>query len=286
MPSSSPPGSATVAALRRAALGVSVLHDVDVELNRQGLWLAEPTRVWVRWTECRRALRGADPESHLGRTRLAQHLKARGWAAALGREQLRAQLRPVGLPAGHELHPGPSWIRSRVLGDALDLGLGAVGLDPARPDDVIVLPWEAQVAAGLDLRMSWDEAHDYLERMGLLAADRLALKGEGLLRPLGDCDVVTLLGSRTLRGALARSGDGLATVVAPMRRRGWTRLALVDPAFAPAAWTATSPCERGFPRPLLVTPDELVLAAAGGRPAELVRDKVGGDSWRNRVRYR
>jgi hypothetical protein len=276
----------TGAQLRRGALGVSVLHDVDVEANRQGLWLTGDVRVWVPWGECRAALRGADPESNHGRRRLARWLLARRWAADLDREDLRSRLRPVGLPAGHELHHGSDWVRATVLGDALDLGLGAVGLDPTDPDRVVPLPRTALTAARLDLRLTWDEAHDYLERMGTLAASRLAAKGEESLRPLGDCDVITLLGARSLRASLARSREGMATVVAPMLRRGWTRLALVDPAFAPAAWMATASEERGFPRPLLVTPDEVVLCPDGGRPEQLVTEHLTDRPWQRKVLYR
>lgn len=280
------PAAPTGAQLRRGALGVSVLHDVDLEPNRQGLWLTAGARVWVPWSECRAALRGADPESDCGRLRLARWLLARRWAADLEREELRGRLRPVGLPVGHELHLGAGWVRAGVLGGVLELGLGAVGLDPAAPDRVVVLPRTALAAARLDLRLSWDDAQDHLEQLGTLAASRLATKGEGALRPLGDCDVITLLGSRVLRGFLAGSSEGLATVVAPMLRRGWTRLSLIDPAFAPAAWLATHPAERGFPRPLLVTQDEVVLCPDGGSPERVLREQLVDRRWERRVLYR
>lgn len=276
----------TGAQLRRGVLGVSVLHDLDLEPNRQGLWLTGGTRVWVPWNECRAALRGVDPESDRGRHRLARWLLARRWAADLHREELRARLRPIGLPVGHELHQGTGWVRRTVLGDVLDLGLGAVGLDPSDPDRVVPLPRTALAAARLDLLLSWDEAVDQLERLGLLAASRIATRSEEVLRPLGDCDVITLLGAQSLRSALAASCGGMATVVAPMRTRGWTRLKLVDPAFAPAAFEATSPVERGFPRPVLVTRDEVVLGADGGRPAQLVAEQLSDRRWERKVLYR
>ena len=112
-------------------------------------------------------------------------------------------------------------------------------------------------------------ARDYLERMGALAAARLA--GNPVLRPIGDCDVVTLLGSRALREALcAHDGTGMRAAAVPMRRRGWLDLSRIDPAFTAAAAAATSPDERGFARPLLLTADEVALAPEGGRPAEIV----------------
>jgi hypothetical protein len=112
-------------------------------------------------------------------------------------------------------------------------------------------------------------ARDYLERMGAIAAQRLA--DNGLLRPIGDCDVVTLLASRTLREALcAQDGTGMRAAAVPMRRRGWLDLSRIDPAFTAAAASATRPEERGFSRPLLLTADEVALAPQGGRPAEIV----------------
>jgi hypothetical protein len=202
-------------------------------------------------------------------------------------EQLRHRLRPVGLPIDHELHPGLDWIRRRVLGDALDLGLGAVDLDPRDPDAVVPLPLTLLDAVGLDAEVEWVVAERYLQRMGALAADRLARDRSGQLRPIGDCDVVTLLGSRALRTAIADQSGGMGTVVAPMRQRGWTKLAMIDPAFAPAAAAATPRAERGFTRPMLVTADELTLAPEGGRPELLaLREDPIQEPWLTDVLYR
>jgi hypothetical protein len=272
-------------------LAVSVLHDVDVEPASLGVHLPGTPSVWVSWTECRRALAGHDPESDAGRTRLAEWLLARRWSADLvaraGREHLLLSLRPVGLPVDHLLHPGLGWVCRRVLGDALDLGLGAVGLDPGDPDRVVLLPTDVLDAAGVDASAAWAAAEVELERLGALAADRLRLDVKGVLRPLGDADVLTLLGARSLRTALALDAGGMAAVVAPMRRRGWTRIALVDPAFGPAAAAATSAAERGFERPLLITADELAVVAEGGRPQDLLlRDPAVDTTWQRDVLYR
>ncbi len=274
-------------ALRRGTLAVSVLHDVDLEPNKQGVRLTGRTTVFVPWNECRRALGRLDPESDEGRGKLAAWLQARRWAQDLPVTELRDRLRPVGLPLDHVLHPGPGWAQVRVLGDSLDLGLGAVGLDERHPDRVVVLPPTALAARRLDPATVWPAARAYLERMGGLAADGLHRRGDQRLRPVGDCDVLTLLGSRRLRATLADPEQGLCAVVAPMRTRGWARLAMVDPAFAPAAWEVTEPVDRGFPRPVLVTRDEVVLAQAGGHPLELVlRDPVLGRAWDRDVLYR
>jgi hypothetical protein len=261
--------------LRRGVLAVSVLHDLDLEPNLQGVRLTGSPTVFVPWGECRRALAGADPERPEGHARLARWLQARRWVADRSRLELLERVRPVGLPHDHVLHPGVDWVQQRVLGDALDLGLGLVDLDPAEPDRVVLAPPPALEAAGLDPALLWEHARDYLEQMGTLAGGWLGGDRRGTVRPVGDCDVVTLLGSRSLRSALAERAGGMATVVAPMLRRGWTEMALVDPAFTPAAFAATDPPERGFARPLLVTRDEVVLASPGGRPDDLaLRDPV------------
>jgi hypothetical protein len=271
--------------LRRGALAVSVLHDIDLEPNRQGVRLTGKPGVWVPWSEVRDALGGHDPESDLGRLRLATHLSARRWVLDHPLDDLRERLRPVGLPVDHVLHPGEDWVRARVLGGALDLGLGAVGLDHNEPDRVVLLPQAALEAAGLG--STWDEPAALLERMGALAARRHPIDRRGTLRPIGDCDVVTLLGSFALRERLAEDAGGLAVVVAPMRRRGWTQLALADPVFAPAAWVATDESDRGFARPVLVTADEVELAQDRGGALELLmREPVHADPWQREVLYR
>ena len=277
----------TITELRRGVLAVSVLHDVDIEPAALGVVLPGVPTVWVPWSECRRALAGHDPET-TGRQRLADWLLARRWAASMSPEHLLQRLRPVGLPVDHVLHPGLDWVRERVLGDALDLGLGAVDLDPADPDRVVLLPATALDAAGLDQEEVWARTRTMLDDLGTLAAERVRRDRRGQLRPLGDCDVVTLLGSRALRAALAEDAGGLGAAIVPMRNRGWTRLALVDPAFGPAAARATSPEQRGFDRPLLVTADELALVAEGGRPESIVlRDPaVHEEPWLKDVLYR
>lgn len=274
----------TATELRRAVLAVSVLHDVDLEPAEHGVVLPGSPAVSVSWDECRRALADHDPQA-TGRRRLTDWLQARRWAADHSTPDLRERLRPVGLPVRHVLHPGLDWVRERVLGDALDLGLGAVDLDPADPDRVVLLPAPALDAAGLAPGEAWAEAAALLERLGALAVERVRREPRGVLRPLGDCDAVTLLGSRVLRSGLARDAGGMAAAVVPMRRRGWTRLRQVDPAFGPAAAEATDPVDRGFDRPLLVTADELTVVAPGGRHLFL-RDPVGDEPWATEVLYR
>lgn len=274
----------TAAELRLAVLAVSVLHDVDVTPTEGGVGLPGGPVVLVTWDECRHALFGRDASSPAGRDALARWLLARRWAAdAAG--TLRERLRPVGLPVNHLLHPGLDWVCERLLGGELDLGLGAVGLDPDDPDAVVLLPPAALQDAGIAPEVVWPAARGYLEAMGALAADRLGRDAKGQLRPVGDCDAVTLLGARTLRTAMA-GASGLAAAVVPMRRRGWTRLALIDPAFGPAAAAATDPADRGFLRPLLITADEVTVVPAGGRAAVAALGNAAFTPWPRDVLYR
>lgn len=277
----------TLMELRRGALAVSVLHDLDVEPSNLGITLTGAPPVWVSWSECRHALAGSDPETPYGRERLAGWLLARRWAADAGRDGLVGMLRPVGLPVDHVLHLGLDWVRERVLGGVLDLGLGAVGIDPADPDRVVLLPDPAVDALDLDLVRAWDTAREHLERMGTLAVERVRQDPKGQLRPYGDCDAVTLLGARSLRTALAAQSGGMAAAVVPMRRLGWTRLALIDPAFGPAAAAASLARDRGFVRPVLLTADEVTLVPEGGSPERIVlRDAAVDRPWTGDGLYR
>ena len=270
----------TALELRRGVLAVSVLHDLDIEPAALGVVLSGDPGVWISWGECRRALAGHDPETVDGRERLARWLLARHWASKVSLPDLTERLRPVGLPVDHLLHPGLDWVRRRVLGDALDLGLGAVDIDPDDPDHVVLLPQPLLDAVGIDAEVAWLGAEVYLERMGVIAAERLQLDPKRMLRPIGDCDVVTLMGASTLRKAIADENGGLGAVVVPMRRRGWANLTLIDPAFGPAAAAATPAEDRGFARPLLLTQEELSLAAEGGRPERLpLMDPATDEAW-------
>ncbi len=254
--------------LRRIALAVSVLDDIDIVPLDDGVMLAGEEPVEVSWLELRRAVAGADAESELARARVRTWLHGRRIAAAHDLEELRQLARPVGLPVDHALHPGLDWVRHRVLGGVMDLGFGFVGVGHD-PDAVAIVPQGALDAAGVDPGPWWPVARDYLERMGAIAAARLA--DNPTLRPIGDCDVLTLLGSRTLRRALCgKDGTGMRAAAVPMRTRGWLDLSRIDPAYTAAAAAATDEVDRGFPRPLLLTEDEVTLAVDGGRPAEIV----------------
>ena len=251
--------------LRRCALAVAVLHDLDVLPAIDGIVLTGQPPVEVSWAECRRALGGVEPETDDGRHRLARWLLLRRWLADRPLEDLVERARPFGACVESPLHPGLDWVRRRVLGDALDIGIGFVGLDPRDPDRVLPVPQRLLEATGADGDAWWPTTVVYLERMGRMAAERMQRMPEAPLRPMGDCDVVTLLASLTFRAAVvADVADGMRTVAVPMRNRGWLDLTRVDPAFSAAAARLTPVEDRGFSRPLLVTRDEVALAPEGG----------------------
>jgi hypothetical protein len=153
-----------------------------------------------------------------------------------------------------------------VLGGALETGLGLRGVDDdGRPslDAVGLLPAGVLVAARVDLAEAAVRADRYLTDMATLAADRLRRDPTAVLRPLGDADVLTLLAAREFRVALL-DGMGMRSAAIPSRTRGWLDLGRLDPAFALSAALLTEADERGFPRPVLVTADEVTLARAGG----------------------
>ncbi len=279
------------AALRRCLLAVCVIDDIDLLPSDDGALLpglvAGLPAVEVSLGDCETAIRGADPDSPLARQRLSRWLWAKRAVAERSLDELAERARPVALPVGHSLHSGRGWVRQRVLGGCLEVGLGFVGLDAQAPDDVVVVPHGVLESSGIDAAAWWRGAVEYLENMGALATKRWRRQRTSALRPMGDCDVVTLLASVVFRGALCADAGGMRVVAVPMRHRGWIDLSRIDPAFARAAAAITDEEDRGFARPVLLTVDELVLAGDGAAPAEIVlRDPaVADDAWRRNVLY-
>ena len=278
-------------ALRRCLLAVSVLDDIDLTPTADGAAVAAPAGlppIAVSLADCATAICGADPDSARARRLLARWLWARCAVAERSLEELAELTRPVALPTGHVLHSGDGWARRQVLGGCLDLGLGFAGLDTARADDVAIVPCGVLEACRIDAAPWWRGALEYLENMGALATTRWRRDPRAPLRPMGDCDVVTLLASEVFRGALCADAGGMRAVAVPVRHRGWLDLSRIDPAFARAAAALADETERGFDRPVLLTVDEVVLAGDGERPAEIVlRDPAADDEpWRRDVLYR
>lgn len=272
-------------ALRRVVLACAVLDDIDLELFGDGVVVRGGPGTEVSWDALRATLGEVDPEGTVARVRVLAHLRGARACADLGPDLLRARLRPRGLPVGHALHPGTGWTRSRVLGGALLLGPGFLGTS-GDPDRVELIPPRVLADAGIDLAGTWTGALGYLERMGALAADRLA-HTRSVLRPMGDCDVVTLLGAASFRrGLVATERLGMLAVAVPMRTRGWIDLSRIDPAFVSAAAAATEDVDRGFARPVLVTAEEVALAAPGGSAVIPLRDNALPDPVLPAMRWR
>ena len=274
-------------ALRRCTLAVSVLHEVDMIPTDDGIVLVGVPDIPVSFAQIADAISGLDPTESVAQDRLHRWLRARRAIADKSLDELAETIRPVALPIGHALHPGARWVRQPVLGGALDLGIGFVGLLPDQPELVFVMPPSILSAAGIDPSPWWRGAMEYLENMGALATTRWRRDPRAPLRPMGDCDVLTLLASRVLRGALCADAGGMRAIAAPVRSRGWLDLSRIDAAFALTAASIADDESRGFPRPVLLTVDEVSMVADGGRPAEIVlRDPASnGTRWLRDVLY-
>ena len=274
-------------ALRRCTLAVSVLHEVDMIPTDDGIVLVGVPDIPVSFAQIADAISGLDPAESVAQDRLHRWLRARRAIADKSLDELAETIRPVALPIGHALHPGARWVRQPVLGGALDLGIGFVGLLPDQPELVFVTPPSILAAAGIDPSLWWRGAMEYLENMGALATTRWRRDPRAPLRPMGDCDVLTLLASRVLRGALCADAGGMRAIAAPVRSRGWLDLSRIAAAFALTAASIADDESRGFPRPVLLTVDEVSMVADGGRPAEIVlRDPASdGTRWLRDVLY-
>lgn len=291
--------------LRRALLAVSVLDDVDVLPCDDGVLLEvpgpteAPRRVHLGWAAVAAVAGPWSAGSAQARLRLSSWLRSH-LAVAGARDPaalVSACARALALPVAGGLHPGAGsgWARVRVLGGALEVGLGVVGLESTtrdattaasaapgapRPQPAAIPLWpDVAAAAGLDdgaLDAVWAGAAERALRMGALSAVRLRRDheegqraGEALrlvLRPVGGCDVLTLLATGPVRAALAAvDGVGMAHVAVPDRTRGWCDSRRAQPDFLAAAWSATSPMDRGVPGLLLVTADEVMHASTVSR---------------------
>jgi hypothetical protein len=251
--------------MRRLALSVAVLYDMDLMPAEEGLVLTAPTETLVEGALVRDVVESAAKrgETESGqRAALADWLSAR---AAVGGSRDTGVLHALGLPVRHCVNPGGEWARELVPGGALTLGFG---WGPAhRP-----LPAGVLTHAGVDGGAAWSQARSQLEHIGELAAVRDRRHIQGALVPISGADVVTLLGAASLRRELvAGEGDGLVALIVPLRTRGWRATAISDPAYGPALAAAMSPEERGFERPLLVTAEEISEVRPGGDPSRAIR---------------
>lgn len=284
--------------LRACVLAVSVLDDIDLTPREGGVQLDGRRPVLVSWAEVAEVVGDHPPAGATARRRLSVALRLHRVVAEAGRAAplvLRPAARLMALPLDHAAHPGGSWVHGVQLGLALTCGVGVLGV-LGDPDEVVPLPPRVALAAGVTTADWWTAVSAHAEQMGVLAARRLRRDGgtfpdaagrrvgansQAVLRPVGGIDVLSLLTSSGLRTHLAEEdGSGMRAVAVPMRGRGWYDLARIDPAYVGAAWMATDPWDRGLRRPVLVTADELTLAAAGG---ETVRQSLADPAVSHRV---
>ena len=247
--------------LRRCVLAVSVLTDLDVEPSAGGVVLPGVHPACVPWAAIAACAGDQAADSPRARHRVEVLLRLHRLVAQLGSSAaatVHAASRLMALPRDHWHHLGDAWALQRLAGGTLDLGIGVYGV-VGEPDRVLPLPPSVLEALGVDPAAWWDRLHEHADRMGALAAARLGRDGmSGVIRPVGGCDVLALLSSRSLRRHLASSdGSGMRSLAVPTRRRGWYDLHSVDPAFVSAAWSLTDEPERGLGMPLLVTADEV-----------------------------
>ena len=269
------------ALLRRSVLAVSVVADVDVDLDDDGVHL--PGCTALAWSDVARAVGpqpsdtgegdGDDGSDAGGDGEEAARLRVHDLLLAHTElHRSRTRTTALAVPVGAGRHPGGGWSHRPVLGGALDLGLGVV-VRTGRQERVLPVPVVSARATGRRADVGADDVA-HLEEMGGLLVRRLLRdaggRDGGVLRPVGGCDVPTLLTSAVLREHLTGPGSLLRAVAVPDRTRGWFDLARIDPAFVGAAWTATAPADRGLRRAVLLTRDEVALAPLNPRLAEAV----------------
>jgi hypothetical protein len=249
--------------LRQCVLAVSVLGDLDIVPMDTGVLLPGRRGVVVEWSAIAAAVAGHQPNDLIARRRVENLLRLHRLAIDLGADapqHFHAASRVVALPEGHGEHPGSGWTQETLRGGALELGIGVHGLlgelDRAAP-----VPPSVMRALGVSPDRWWPRLREHADRMGALSAARLSRDGDsGVIRPVGGCDVLALLSSRTLRRHISDAdGSGMRSLAVPTRRRGWYDASRVDPAFVQAAWSLTDEQERGLPAPVLVTADDVTI---------------------------
>ena len=243
-------------------LAVCVLDDLDIAIGDHSAIVADT--IEMSWSEIELAIApyssDGDRAVRSARTWVRTRLRVSNWSPA----QQLARVRPMGLPVGHVLHPGALWVRERVLGGSLEVGLGL--RDTADDPEVVQVLDPALVTyLGINIDVWWERACNYREEMAEFAIERLARDPVSTLRSVGDCDVPTLLSSRAFRHQIVQVDDsGMRSAAVPTRTHGWLDLGRIDPAFAVAAADAVPDEQRGFTRPLLITRDEVVQVPDGG----------------------
>jgi len=256
-------------ALWRLVRAACLLDGLAAEPQDEGVRVPGRPGLLVPWPDVAPLLGDDDPLAAGPRRRLALLLALTALVARLGADApavLAGAARPLALPVGHALHPGPGWAGERVPGDLLDLGTGVVGLLPGQ-DAPVPLPRPLARAAGLEPDTLWQGMAPLADRLAGRAAERLGAPEPhaGVLLGAGGCDALTLLAlGAARRGPGPEVGAPVSPVSAPRRDRVWLGPAAADPEHVRAVWMLTDPAERGLPDPLRVGPGGLTAAR---RPA-------------------
>src|SRR4051812_26731583 len=119
------------ARLRQCVLAVSVLGDLDIMPSDAGVHLPDSVGTIVGWKAIEDVIGAHDPSGSIARRRVENLLRLHRVVGDLGQgapERFRATARVVALPPNHPEHPGPEWVRETLRGNALDLGIGVLGL--------------------------------------------------------------------------------------------------------------------------------------------------------------
>ena len=265
--------------LRREVLAVMLLDDsglADLDLDDDGVHArADSSSVFMSWPELEVAanLHSISDTAHSIRRHIARWMRLRihlsDCAATLGdsyANHVVTRVRPRALPADHALHPGSSWLVTRVLGGSTHSGLALRGFNDdglADSESAGLLPIKLLEYAAVPTEPAVTRAYQYVHDMAELAVDRHRHDPSAVMRSLGDADVPTLLTSPLYRHTVL-DGQGMRSAAIPSRHRGWLDLGRLDPAFAVSAAALTDPDERGYTRPILITADEITMVKPGG----------------------
>lgn len=284
----------TSSSLRQCVLMVSVLHGIDVIPRDDGVCLppspsvASSGELFVPWSTIESVVRDfSDVTDVDARRHLAHWLTTARGLGDLSPQEFLTHVTVMGMPHNATQHPGSSWVHTEVIGGALHLGLGLRLLGHVS-DETSVLTPELMATIGHDPAHAWDAGWTYLNAMGQLAADRHDRDPIGVLRPMGDCDVVSLLGSPHFRTGLAQFHNvGMRAVAVPMRTRGWVDPNHLDSAFVQGAAAATDGPQRGFTTAMLVTADGVWEAKPSENLVDFaLRDETQASNWIDQSRFR
>jgi|694.fasta_scaffold21742_6 hypothetical protein len=284
----------TSASLRQCVLMVSVLHGIDVIPRDDGVSLppnpsvASSEELLVPWSTIESVLRDfSDVTDAVARKHLAHWFTTARGLGDLSLQEFLTYVTVIGMPHNAPAHPGSAWTHTEVLGGALHLGLG-LRLLGHLSDETSALTPELMTVLGHDPARAWEAGWTYLNAMGQLAADRHGRDPVAVLRPMGDCDVVSLLGSPHFRACLAQFHNvGMRAVAVPMRTRGWVDPNHLDSAFVQGAAAATDRQQRGFTTAMLVTADGVWEAKPSENLVDFaLRDAKQASNWIDQSRFR